>query len=239
MKKGLLVLVLAAIVAGGAFALPAFSFSIGAGGLLGGDFGGGYTGTATIPYMGKSEQTEKNPYFGGGGFIFVDATYAELTFAFFGGSGTTTEEQKNDLGSGTTKWDFSATTLNIGLLLKYPFEITEKISVFPLLGFDYAIALGVKANGVKIDDIPFRTVKSSDYSAFWFKLGGGLDFSFTDKLFLRGEVLYGIRLKNKAEKDSIDAAKALAATYSATDVDIKARLGHGLTAKIALGYKLF
>jgi len=40
-KKGLLIFVLAAIVAGGAFAQAPINISVGAGGFIGGDFGGG------------------------------------------------------------------------------------------------------------------------------------------------------------------------------------------------------
>jgi len=228
MKKGLLVLVLAAIVAGGAFALPKFGMSLGVGGLVGGDFGGGYETSYDYGY-GKEEFIEKNPYFGGGGFIFVDATYAELTLAFFGGGGTS-EQTSKETGDPdyTTKDDFSVTSFNIGLLLKYPFEVGEKLSVFPLLGFDYAIAITVKIDGKE----PTGLISSGDFSAFWFKLGGGLDFKFTDKLFLRGEVLYGIRLENEYESLMVE-------WESASGWDAKSRLGHGLTAKIALGYKLF
>jgi len=215
MKRGLLVLVLAAVVAGGAFALPKFGMSIGAGGLVGGDFGGGYEYSVKdnkYIFESWSDGHWKNPYFGGGG------TIEDFT-----------------MGYGMGKIDFSITTLNIGLLLKYPFEIREKLSLFPLLGFDYAIALSVKMNGYKLNDYPDEfDDKSGDYSAFWFKLGGGLDFSFTDKLFLRGEVLYGIRLINDSESRNVSKLK--------NDDDyrnVKALLGHGLTAKIALGFKLF
>jgi hypothetical protein len=71
-------------------------------------------------------------------------------------------------------------------------------------------------------------------------LGGGLDFAVDDNIFIRLEALYGLRLANKIERDLktnmypiIDAAKAAGASGES-----KTRLEHGLTVKLALGYKI-
>jgi len=63
-KKGLLVLVLAVLVAGGAFAQVNFSF--GGGGFFASDFGGGVEAS----YMGDFMKFE-TPYNGGGAYLFV------------------------------------------------------------------------------------------------------------------------------------------------------------------------
>jgi opacity protein-like surface antigen len=76
-----------------------------------------------------------------------------------------------------------------------------------------------------------KTDDAKDFSALWFKLGGGLDYSLTSNIYLRGEVLYGIRLVNNNEKD----AKKIYSEYPG--VDAKTLLGHGPEVKLAVGYK--
>jgi hypothetical protein len=220
MKKRMLLLVLAAVVAGGAFALPEFKLSAGAGGYFTSDFGGG----AEASFMGYT-MSIKTPYAGGGGFAFFDATYAELSLGVFGGGGT----MKADMGY-SMEMDMSFTGLDIGLLGKYPFTISEKLSVFPLLGITYRVVLSAEdEDGNEYEGI-VTSGKPGDFSALWFKFGGGLDFSFTDHVFLRGEALYGLRLANDAENDIADYVSALG-------VDSKTLLGHGLEVKLAVGYR--
>ena len=116
--------------------------------------------------------------------------------------------------------------LGFGILGKYPFNF-GKVTAFPLMGVEYRLALSVKdKDGNIIDDIPGADDASSDYSALWFQLGGGVDYALTDALYLRGSALYGIRLANKVETNEVD-----------DDPDASARLGHGLTVKVAIGYK--
>lgn len=216
-KKGLLVLVLAAIIVGGAYAqiISQISFSAGGGGFIGGDFGGGYEGSSDY-----GKVSYEYPYFGGGGFIFCDATYAELSLGFFGGSG----KAKGSFGGFSMEVDYSIASFNIGLLGKYPFAIDDNLTVFPLLGIDYQIVLSAK-----LDDTDAET--PGDLSALWFKFGGGADYSLTSNIFLRAQALYGLRTPNKSEDDSVKSAKD-----EGTD-DAKTRLGHGLTIKLAVGYR--
>jgi opacity protein-like surface antigen len=200
MKKLMLLSVLAALAAGGAFALPEFTLSAGAGGYFTSDFGGGVEASE-----GGETMSIKTPYFGGGG------------------------KMKNEEPGLTEESDMSVMGLDIGLLGKYPFAVNEKLSVFPLLGITYRVVLSVKdEDGNKIDDSGLAD--SGDFSALWFKLGGGLDFSFTDQVYLRGEALYGLRLANKFEKDMVDM-------FDEPGVDTKTLLGHGLEVKVAVGYR--
>jgi opacity protein-like surface antigen len=214
-RKGLVVLVLAVLVAAGAFAqMPEFKLSAGAGGLFVSDFGGGWTnGVADI----------KTPYAGGGGFAFFDATFAELSFGFFAASGDVRSFYD---GIFSSKRDMSRTGLDISLLGKYPFTLTEQFTLFPLLGITYRHFISVKASPAPPD---VYVLNAGDVSAFWFKLGVGADYAFTDHIFARLGVVYGIRLKNKWEKDRVAAALA--------GSERDALLGHGLDVKLAVGYR--
>ncbi|MDR3325143.1 MAG: porin family protein [Spirochaetaceae bacterium] len=219
MKKCISVLALATIVAGGVFAqeqettTPAEKkaglFSAGVGGYITSDFGGGT----------KSDDGElvvKMPYFGGGGFLFLDATYAELSFGFVGAGGKVTVEMGGVSGDGQ---DFSLTGLDIGLLGKYPIALGSSLTVFPIFGINYRVIVAAKVDGEAYDP-------ADDFSAFWFKFGGGLDYAIANNIYLRGDLLYGIRLANKVENDMVEGS------------DDKTRLGHGLDVKLAVGYKL-
>ena len=204
-KKVLMALLLGALVAGGVFAQPAFKMSVGGGGLLelGTSGGGKFSGHAVDMYL---------PAVAGGGFAFFDATYAEASFGFAGGFARIMSE-------GSPNRDMSVLQLNLSLLGKYPFELTEKFTLFPLLGIGYQITLSVK------DDDGNKMEPASDLNALWFKLGVGGDYSFTDNIYLRFSALFGIRTKTQVEKDMID-------DYGADSV-----LGTGITAKIAVGYR--
>jgi hypothetical protein len=111
---------------------------------------------------------------------------------------------------------------------KYPFSINDKFTVFPLLGITFRAALDVEVNGYKVEDL--GSTESGDFSALWFKFGGGADYSFTDAIYLRGDLLYGVRLANNFENDLVD-------DYNYPGVDTKTLLGHGLEIKIAVGYR--
>jgi opacity protein-like surface antigen len=203
-RKGLVALIALAVLAGNAFAqMPEFKLSAGAGGYFTSDFGGGVKWT---------DQEVKLLYAGGGGFAFFDATFAELSFGFFAAGGDRKLISNNPYN--LIQWDMSYTGLDISLLGKYPFTLTEQFTLFPLLGIDYRHFVSVKIDGNK----------QNDYSALWFKLGVGADYAFTEHIFARLGILYGIRLANKYEKD-----------WVASGGD--PRLGHGLDVKLAVGYR--
>jgi opacity protein-like surface antigen len=220
-KKSLVVFIIAALAASGIFAQeqnqgqPKGLLSAGAGALIGGDFGGGIK---------AGDYKVETPYFGGGGFLFLDATYAELTFGILAGGG---KMKIPDMMGGDQ--DSTITNLNIGLLGKYPFAINKKLSIFPLLGIDYQITVSKKIDGEEYEHDGDKS--PGDFSALWFKFGVGTDFDITSNLYLRGEFLYGLRLANKAEKDMKDGFEDDGAS------DVKTRLGHGLDFKIAVGYR--
>jgi len=126
-------------------------------------------------------------------FIFLDATYAELDILF--DYGFYTFDYNNQ-----SPQDGSDSALEISLLGKYPFSF-ENFTLFPLLGISYQFwnfeeELGVL--GI---------------------LGGiGTDFSFSERLYIRGELLYGINLWNAPQE------------YANVPI------GHGPRVKVAIGY---
>ncbi|MDR1239320.1 MAG: hypothetical protein LBK27_04330 [Treponema sp.] len=215
-KKGF-ILVFAFLTAGSLAA----QMSIGAGGYLDGDFGGGSESVGNN----NARQTVTLPYFGGGGFLFFDAKYVEVSFGFFPGSGKYTMEASSipltpDISN---KTDMVYTQLSIGALGKYPFSINKALSVFPLLGFDYLITMSVKENGVEI-------LKPEEFNALWFKLGGGVDLALSSHLYIRLDALYGLRPPTKFETNLTKVE------FPGIESSL-VRLGHGPTVKLALGYR--
>jgi opacity protein-like surface antigen len=202
MKKITAIVALTLMTSAAAFALPDFNLSFGGGVIFDIGLGNGFKAGGT-----KSTQN----FVGGGAFGFFDATFAELDFAFVSG-GIKSSGQSNRSGT------FGA--LDLSLLGKYPFPLGP-ITVFPLLGFDYQIIFSVK------DIDGNKASNSSDYSSFGFNAGGGLDFSLSGPLYLRGEFLYALRLPSKIQKDGKDRTP-----------DSKYILGHGPIIKIAVGYSL-
>jgi opacity protein-like surface antigen len=203
-KKSISLLVLLALTAAASFA-QTIDLSAGAGGIFSAGLNGGVSD-------GDNKMTLTSLNFGG--FAFFDATYAELAVSFTGGPWT----YKMDLGSlGSQEVKMSTLALGLSLLGKYPLDLGA-VSFFPLLGIDYQLVLSIKDEDGNVADSP------GDYSALWIKLGAGVDYPLTDALYLRGELLYGIGLASKADKDMEQG-------------DFKANLNHGPTIKIGLGYK--
>jgi opacity protein-like surface antigen len=148
--------------------------------------------------------------------------FIEIDLGLFGSGG---EWEDYGYGLGTDEHKVSHTGIDIGALVKYPFSMNEKIALFPLLGITYRGFISTKMDGVKISS-------QEDLNAFWFKFGGGLDYSLSDKVYIRGEALYGFRFSNTFEDDMVDLFKSGGAP-SADNI-----LGHGIEIKFALGYRL-
>lgn len=173
----------------------------------------------------------KIPYSGGGVFAFFDATYAELSVGYFSGKGKIKANIYFPptfplLPSYEINSSYTLSSLNVGLFGKYPIAINDKFSLFPLLGIEAQFALSCKdENGEEYTNSDGDKAPD-DWSALWFKAGVGGDYSFTDQIYIRLEVLYGIRGPNRME-GSPDLPGETSDTL----------LGHGLTAKLAIGYK--
>jgi uncharacterized protein YfiM (DUF2279 family) len=231
-KKVLFYLVFAGVLTGGIFAQDGI-FSLGGGGVFGSDFGGGVELTAkdASDWM---EASMKMPYIGGGGYIFLDATYWELTFDLYTGFSKYKGTVKSSVAgqeSYATDTELTFMNLNVGLFGKYPFALSENFSLFPLLGAEYNAC--ISATDKDGNTLSF----ADDFSAIWLKAGCGMDIAPTEKFFLRFEALYGLRFANNWENDYKEAFNILL-KGSGLDGDTKTLLGNGLTVRIAVGYKL-
>jgi opacity protein-like surface antigen len=195
-KKLALALLMATLFAGGAFAQIAMS--AGAGAVLVPAF--------SVPKDGDSETS-----FGVGFNAFFDANYVELSAGML-----------FDIGK---QGDFSTlgTYLTLGLIGKFPFAITESLSVFPFAGINFNIGLAQSVDGHSIDfDDPSKGESMNNMDLVF---GGGVDFSITESLYIRGTVGFGITvLKPKVIRDMQDA------------FDTSVFMGK-IPIKIAVGYK--
>jgi len=209
-KKVVLALLMAALLAGGAFA-EGSSLSAGAGTLF--DFsvnngvksGGDYLGVQTLTL---------------GFFGFFDATYAEADISFAYGRLKGVANGKGASYTATESESFldsRVMQLGITLLGKYPFEVGD-FTLFPLLGFNYNMILSHTVAGRR-DPEPGR------WSQLGLLVGAGGDFDLTDNLYLRGEGLFHLRFPPTVWKDM--------AAYMGGS----ATLGMGPRMKLAVGYR--
>jgi len=227
MKRGILVLALLAIVATGTFA-QGFSMAAGGGALFDWSSGSGIKGSANFGTMsGSFEGRMQNLSFGG--FVFFDATYAELDVNFAYGIITA----KTTSSGNWTGWEnsvesglLSGNQLQLGftLLGKYPIGLGG-FTLFPLLGVDYNRVLSYKAKNGDTQKNP------GDISQIGLLGGVGFDISFSNALFLRAEAMFHFRFPDKIMKDSA----ALMSKGGYYNVD--ATYGMGPNIKIGLGYR--
>jgi len=191
--------------------------SFGAGGFFAGDFGGGITW--------KSGERLATPYTGGGGYMFFDAVYLEAFAGYFMGGG---QWESDDAKTQKLPDDARRVCLNVGAFVKYPVGVGKSIKAFPLLGVDYEMAISAKLKladgGEYVFDGEDKRYAASDLSALWVKLGGGADVGLGHTLYLRVELLYGVRMANVFENEA-----------SKFNADGKPTLGHGPTFKAGAG----
>jgi len=185
-----------------------FSVSIGGGVRVGGSFTEGTheeKGSEGIGGLMRDytiTTTNNKSAFDIGGFIFLDLKYAEINASMYNGSGNSRRSWKKDYKDKTipaentndTTGNFSTLLLNIGVLAKYPFNLNNKITLFPALGADYQLWLLHTENKKKTPG------DLSANNALWLKLGGGMDYHFTRSFFLRTELLWGAKFPSKNER---------------------------------------
>ena len=216
MKKRICAVFMCLASATAVFALPGFGLSAGAGGVLGGHFTR-YNLRASGPAARMTAYQTTNQ-FDYGLFAFFDATFVTLGVVFQTGTNNFDESVYID---GTWNPDESRsgqgweTVLGVSVLGKWPFRLNDRVTVFPLLGMDYLISLlqrrsdeyGLIYNrddGLREADMEGNAFRLSDWNSFIVRLGGGMEFGLTGRLFLRGDLLYGIRLMTGWERKNLD-----------------------------------
>jgi len=208
--------------------LPAADFALSAGG---GAFAGGlftrYTLTADGNIDGEPVSVnagQEMNQFNFGGFLFLDATWAEFNIGVQSGIHNYRETMVAASPSIDTLYSESSgkgseMTLNVALMGKYPFTLNENFSLFPLLGLQYQIALmeSRQPEGRKRydrtdsrrgdTDANGDTYKLSAWNSLFVVIGAGMDYRLNSLVFLRTELLYGFRLQTPYEGDSLEKAK--------------------------------
>jgi len=219
-----------------------FSFSVGGGGLVGYTFSRYTLGGTDI------DSNQSMDRFNYGGFIFLDATYVEFC-VMYQANNNSYKETMTYSGIPLSDSEGTGTEASIGfsLLGKYPFKINKKFTLFPMVGIEYQIAL-VQIRHPKGDlsdydrsegKLPEDMDKNGDpyplsaWNSFWIDIGAGLDFYLTDSLFLRGELLFGIRLPTDYEMGALETIKKLLNVSDPT----MAGLTGSPNFKLSIGYR--
>ncbi|GMO67413.1 MAG: outer membrane beta-barrel protein [Treponemataceae bacterium] len=255
MKKNVFAAICVAVFlsAGSVFAAPEFKMSAGIGGLFTNDW---------TDYKSKITDVSQSyadglgsAVLGGGVNLWFDATFAEVNIGllfgnkFYPNAATSPIDEKKKLGEENST---DTMALRVGVLGKYPFALGKKITLFPLLGVDYEMALMSKNHDTgkgaidtsgNDDPVNARTANGDDSTQFeqnstlWFKAGVGADFVLSEKLYLRAEALYGIRLPTQNEIDTGDLDIVYPPFMGTKNCDVLELIGHGLDVKLGLGFK--
>jgi hypothetical protein len=197
--------------------------SVGGGGFFTGGFGGGIKwadGSAVaMPYTA-----------GAGGYLFLDAVYAQAFAGYSAGGGKW-------ISAASPGEDYlpymSRTYINIGLLAKYPLG-AGRLRYFPLLGAEYEMAIAGKLEFGDGSEYVFDgngdRYEAGALSNLWVKLGGGADFKISENLYLRGELLYGVKLANDLESDGGDKFSDMLPSGKGSPM-----MGSGVSVRIGAG----
>jgi len=222
-KKLVLVLLLATLLVGGAFAQTGF-LSAGGGISITPSFG---TTKTEINILGTSTSTTTTTTgFDFGIHGFFDVKYAEISLGLLFGSQKGTGDEKA----------IDTTTLNLGLVGKYPFSINDSVVFFPFAGIDYNINLSARYDGEEIkDEGGFK--KADMFDALSILLGIGFDFNITESIFIRADAAYGIVLNSKAENDMVNNIKDMNSLLG-EDSEAKVTVSKGkIPIKLLVGFR--
>jgi len=233
-KKGLLVLVFAALVAGGVFAESRSLFSVGGGVLLELE-AGGVSADVNVPLAGNvGNLTVINDHVGFGGWFFADARFVELSVGFFGGARDVHASWNLPVGQGSGRlYEDSFFAFNLSLLGKFPIDLGRRgnVSIFPLLG----IGLNVLGGSELDDDSGFPNElerwEANDLTVR-IKFGVGGDFNLGQRLFLRTNLLGFYRLPTSQERDLASSLNNI------PGFDASAPGGFGGSLRVGIGFRI-
>jgi len=200
-KKLVLVLLLATVILGGAFAQEKF-LSAGASVTMLPSF-------STYEYNDPDGYTWNNESYAQTGFGFGFDAFLDVKYARFS-VGMLFDRQTYSLL--VAKRITDVTYLNIGLIGKYPFSLGSKFALYPFAGLELNLGLGGKYSAEVLGyTVASGTIKAwaegSKYSVsdltttLSIVFGVGLDFNLTDSMYLRFETGYDIILPSVYEHD--------------------------------------
>jgi hypothetical protein len=149
---------------------------------------------------------------------FVDFKYAEIMIG--------SSVFANMVYHAENPWLFNS--LDMAVFGKYPIKLPEsKLTIYPMLGGTYKMVYTLKDIGTNA-----KAVAPLDYSMLWFNAGLGFDREWIGNFYTKTEMLYGIRLLNKFEKDykkSID---------NFPSGSTKMKFNQGVSFQFMLGYRM-
>ena len=231
MKKMILVLLLAAITAGGAYAADA---SFGLGGTFSVNFNIFSFNSDNTNLIPKNQIDMYNQNIAGGGFFaFADMNYImfSLGMGFFNAAPSNNEIKKtlDDLNT-----DYYLSCFQIETYGKYPISL-GKFTFFPMAGLDakiilaaYSITDGKRTEYKEPESQEEDNVSIFDLSSIWIKFGAGADFPLSKKLYLRSMFLYGFGTLNRSQRNFQDSINK---TQESGFI-----INHGLDVKLAIGF---
>ena len=201
--------------------------------------GGGFTGTNnwitdTIQYSASTgngagqQQAFVASGLDAGGFLFLDATFAEFDLVI--GSGA--------VYAGGHRLP-QAVKFGLALFGKYPFPIGSKgLSIGPVMGLQYDMAMAVVSGdtlmiyeGKENNAAAFKAGRLSDLNTLSLKTGLETKFPLTPRLFLNAQCLWGIEFGNQFTSASQKEAKDFMPQSEGT------LFSHGTTLKLGVGYR--
>jgi len=198
-----------------------FRMSVGGGASVVGNFGGGIT------WANPPVERLTMPYYGGSGYLFFDAVYAEFFVGYFTGGGKWASGNASDSRSLP---ELRRSVVNLGVFTKYPY-VAGNVAAFPLLGIDYDVPISGNlefAGGLAGE----TEVGVEDLAAFWVRFGAGFDFGLGGCAYLRLSALYGLRVYSALEDNYVTAIKNNLGRH-----DAEANVGHGFVLRAGVGYK--
>ncbi|MDR2693886.1 MAG: hypothetical protein LBB74_06690 [Chitinispirillales bacterium] len=201
---------------------PKSRISIGAGALFASDFGGGIrlnTGELGMPS------------YAGGVYLSFDVAYAAISFSYHQGGGRWTSS--NNISPHELPYmDRKAVTVGVSAkypnLLKAGLSISgheRNVSLYPTLELGCELPVSGRLDYASQPEYLFDGQDGYEVNALravWVKAGGGIDLDLSESVYLRAEALYGARTSN----------------YFETDNSGEPRLGHGLTVKAGVGFRM-
>jgi len=228
MKKVILIFVLTALVASGAFAQLYFSF--GGGLFFSGSFGNGIK--MDSENSGENliiESKMDNISFGG--FAFMDATFIEASVSFSFGIITphyliNNEDMTSTEGKDNGYIKMNFTQLGLSILGKFPFDLGN-FSLYPMVGVEYNMVVSAfNKDGSKVIVDDGHTI-TENFSQFGILAGLGIDLPLASAIYLRVQALFNLRFPAESINDRIKDNEYFDKAESTVGVGPRIKVGVG------------